>query len=63
MKSVGVYLFGYFLLLGGVLLALWKSGVLHMMGTTWTLIGLVIALGLGIMIAVGSSRSVEIDRN
>ena len=48
MKSVGVYLCGYFLLIGGVLLALWKSGVLHMVGTAWTLIGLVIALGLGV---------------
>ena len=62
MKSVGVYLCGYFLLIGGVLLALWKSGVLHMVGTAWTLIGLVIALGLGVMIAAGSSRSIEIDR-
>jgi hypothetical protein len=62
MKSVGVYLFGYFLLICGALLALWKSGVLHMIGTTWTLIGLVIALGFGIMIAVGGSRRIEIDR-
>jgi hypothetical protein len=62
MKSVGVYLIGYFLLLGGVVLALWKSGALHMMGTAWTLIGLVIAIGLGVMIAAANSRSVEIDR-
>ena len=34
-------------------------------GTTWTLIGVVIAIGLGIMISVSSSgakESIEIDR-
>ncbi len=39
MKGTGLYLLGYFLLLGGVLLALWKSGVLASIGTTWVAIG------------------------
>jgi hypothetical protein len=62
MKWTGMYLLGYVILIGGLLAALWKLGIL---GTTWTLIGVVIAIGLGIMISVSSSgtkESIEIDR-
>jgi hypothetical protein len=40
-------------------------GILDSIGTTWTVIGVVIAIGLGIMIAVshsGSKENIEIDR-
>jgi hypothetical protein len=60
-----MFLFGFIILLGGVVAALWKLGVLARIGTTWTIIGLVIALGLGIMISVGSSgakENIQIDR-
>ena len=65
MKWAGVYLLGYVLLIGGILAALWKLGILASIGTTWTLIGIVIAIGIGIMIAVshsGSKENIEIDR-
>ncbi|HTV80453.1 MAG TPA: hypothetical protein VMF03_19525 [Steroidobacteraceae bacterium] len=65
MKWAGMFLFGFLILLGGVVAALWKLGVLARIGTTWTIIGLVIALGLGIMISVGSSgakENIQIDR-
>jgi hypothetical protein len=65
MKWTGMYLLGYVILIGGLLAALWKLGVLASLGTTWTLIGVVIAIGLGIMIAVsnsGSKENIEIDR-
>lgn len=65
MKWMGIYLFGYVLLIIGVLLALWKSGVLAQVQPVWIGIGLLIALGIGIMIAVtGSSdrKTIEIDR-
>ena len=65
MKWTGMYLLGYVILVGGVLAALWKLGILGTVGTTWTLIGVVIAIGLGIMISVSSSgtkESIEIDR-
>jgi hypothetical protein len=64
MKWTGLYLVGYVILMGGLLAALWKLGVLASIGTTWTLIGVVIAIGLGIMIAVsnsGSKENIEID--
>ena len=65
MKWAVMYLVGFVVLIGGVLAALWKLGILERIGTTWTVIGLVIAIGLGIMIAVshsGSKENIEIDR-
>ena len=65
MKWTAIYLLGYVILMGGLLAALWKLGVLASIGTTWTLIGVVIAIGIGIMLAVsssGSKENIEIDR-
>ena len=65
MKWAGMYLVGFVVLVGGLLAALWKLGILASIGTTWTLIGVVIAIGFGIMIAVsnsGSKENIEIDR-
>lgn len=66
MKFMGIYLIGYVLLLGGALLALWKTGVLGSIGPVWTGIGLLIAIGLGIMIAVansGEKKTISVDRS
>ena len=52
MRFIHLYLIGYFVLVIGAVLALWHSGVLARMGATWVAIGMVIALGLGIMLAV-----------
>ena len=65
MKWTGMYLIGYIVLIGGVLAALWKIGVLANIGMTWTVIGVVILIGFGIMIAVsqsGTKENIEIDR-
>jgi len=65
MKWTGIFLVGYVILIGGVLAALWKLGILADIGTAWTLIGVVIAIGIGIMLAVsnsGSKESIEINR-
>jgi hypothetical protein len=65
MKWAGMYLVGFVVLVGGVLAALWKLGVLQRIGTTWTLIGIAIVLGVGIMISVansGSKENVQIER-
>jgi hypothetical protein len=56
MRFVHIYLFGYFVLLVGAALALWQAGVLRRMPIAWILIGLVIAVGLGIMLAVASGK-------
>ena len=60
-----MYLFGFVILLGGLPAALWKLGVLASIGTTWTVIGVVIAIGIGIMVAVsnsGAKENIEIQR-
>ena len=65
MKWAGMYLVGFIILMGGVLAALWKMGVLQNIGTTWTAIGVVIVIGFGIMIAVsnsGTKENIQIDR-
>ena len=64
-KWTGMYLVGFIILLGGVVAALWKLGILASIGTTWTLIGVTIAVGIGIMIAVsnsGAKENIEIQR-
>jgi hypothetical protein len=60
-----MYFVGFILLVGGLLAALWKLGILQSIGTTWTAIGLVIVVGLGIMISVshsGTKENIQIDR-
>jgi hypothetical protein len=52
MRFIHLYLIGYFVLIVGAAMALYQSGVLARMGAMWILIGLLIALGLGIMLAV-----------
>jgi len=65
MKWTGIYLIGYIVFLIGAVLALWKTGVLASIGTTWTVIGLIIAIGLGIMMSVahsGKKETIELDK-
>ncbi len=65
MKWMAVYLLGYVLLIGGALLALWKTGVLASIGPFWVGVGILVALGVGIMLAVGGSgrkENVTMDR-
>lgn len=56
MRFINMYLVGYFILLIGALAALWKGGVLRHVSPVWILIGLVIAVGLGIMLSVSSGK-------
>jgi hypothetical protein len=63
-KWAAMYLVGFIVLVGGLLAALWKLGVLERIGTTWTLIGVAILFGIGIMISVSNSGrkdNIEID--
>jgi uncharacterized protein YjeT (DUF2065 family) len=56
MRFIHLYLIGYFVLVIGAVLALWKAGVLARISGTWIAIGMVIVLGLGIMLAVTSAK-------
>jgi hypothetical protein len=64
MKWAAMYLVGFVVLVGGLLAALWKLGILQSIGTTWTLIGVAVLIGIGIMISVSNSGrkdNIEID--
>jgi hypothetical protein len=56
MKFINIYLVGYFILVMGAVLALWQAGILARLSATWVVIGLIIALGLGIMLAVSAGK-------
>ena len=62
MKGTGLYLLGYFVLIGGILLALWKSGVLGSIGHDLDPDRSLIAIGMGIMVAVANSGEKKHDR-
>jgi hypothetical protein len=65
MKWMQMYLVGYAIVLGGLVAALWKIGVIERIGTGWTAIGVAIAVGVGFMFSVansGNKETVEIDQ-
>jgi len=56
MKFINMYLVGYFILIVGVSLALWQSGALGGVAPIWIGIGAIVAVGVGIMMAVSSGK-------
>jgi hypothetical protein len=60
-RFVNIYLIGYFILVIGAALALWQAGILTRISGTWIAIGALIAIGLGIMLAVSAGKP-EITR-
>ena len=55
MNYLKLYIVGYFVLLIGAGLALWQAGVLDDIPGMWLAIGIIVAVGFGIMLAVASS--------
>jgi hypothetical protein len=56
MRFIHLFLVGYVVLVIGVTLALWKTGVLAHVSPVWFGIGMLIAVGIGIMLAVSSGK-------
>jgi hypothetical protein len=56
MRFINMYLIGYFILVIGALAALWYGGVLRHVSAGWVVIGLVIAIGLGVMLSVSGGK-------
>jgi hypothetical protein len=56
LRFIHLFLVGYFLLVLGAAMALWKAGVLAHVSGTWMAIGAIVVVGLGIMLAVSSAR-------
>jgi len=60
-----MYFVGFVVLIGGLLAALWKLGILQNIVTTWIVIAVVILMGIGIMVSVansGTKENIQIDR-
>lgn len=62
MRFIHLYLLGYFLLVIGAGLALWQAGILARISTIWLMIGAIIVVGLGILLAATSTRTTTITR-
>jgi hypothetical protein len=65
MRFIHLYLIGYSLLVVGVVVALWHTGVLQRVAPIWIGVGVLVAAGLGIMFSVRSGKptiSEEIER-
>lgn len=56
MRFINMFLIGYFVLIVGIALALWQWGVLDSVAPIWLGIGVIVAVGIGIMMAVSSGK-------
>jgi len=56
MRFIHLFLAGYFVLITGVGLALWQTGVLSRVAPVWFGIGILVAVGVGIMLSVSSGK-------
>jgi len=56
MRFIHLFLVGYFVLAFGIGLALWQTGMLNRVAPIWIGIGALVAIGVGIMLAVSSGK-------
>ena len=56
MRFIHLFLTGYLVLIVGVGVALWQIGVLNRVAPIWIAIGLIVAVGVGMMASVSSGR-------
>ena len=57
MRFIHLFLLGYFMLMLGVDLALWQTGMLSRVAPIWIGIGTLVAIGVGIMLSVSSGKA------
>jgi hypothetical protein len=56
MRFIHLYLVGYFVLVLGIGLGLWQTGVLSHVAPIWIGVGALVAIGVGIMLSVSSGK-------
>ena len=56
MKFIHLFLVGYAVLLVGIVMALWQADLLKRVSPMWIAIGVIVAVGAGIMMAVSSGK-------
>jgi hypothetical protein len=65
MRFIHLFLVGYFVLVLGVVLGLWQTGVLARVAPIWIGVGVLVAVGIGIMMSVSTGKpdiTKEIER-
>ena len=61
MRFINMFLVGYVVLMLGIGIALWQSGILARLSAVWIVVGLLVAVGVGIMLAVSSGKPAITD--
>jgi len=56
MRFINLFLVGYVVLMLGIGIALWQSGILARLSAIWIVVGVLVAVGVGIMLAVSSGK-------
>jgi hypothetical protein len=56
MRFIHLFLIGYFIVILGLGLALWQTGVFSRIAPIWIGIGALVAIGVGIMMSVSSGK-------
>ena len=56
MRFIHLFLVGYFMLVLGVGIAFWQTGMLSRVAPIWIGIGALVAIGVGIMLSVSSGK-------
>ena len=62
MRFIHLFLAGYVVLVIGVALGLWQSGLLARVAPVWIGAGVLVAIGLGIMMSVASGKPTTIEK-
>ncbi len=62
MRFIHLFLAGYVVLVIGVALGLWQSGVLTRVAPVWIGAGLLVAIGVGIMMSVASGKPTTTEK-
>lgn len=56
MRFIHLFLAGYFVVILGIGLGLWQAGVFNRVSPNWIGIGALVAVGVGMMLAVASGK-------
>ena len=56
MRFIHLFLAGYFTLVLGVGLALWQLNLLRHVAPIWIIVGVLVAIGMGVMMSVASGK-------
>lgn len=61
MRFINLFLVGYFVVILAVVLGLWQAGIFSRVSPIWIGIGALVAVGVGIMLAVSSGKPTAME--